>query len=251
MWVSYSQEKKSLELNWHENSEEYGTCTPTALTTTHSCGNRWIHRKNTGISSTYHRRRSIMGGNKWPSQIILEQGVQRGRQESEKSTSGLILNTESVMQLSINALLKTLKIKPRNEDISVKFDEKSLRKIHSINNFGNTLCKVRWWRWHAFILFENWSIRLHLLAIAINASTQRYEQFRNLQTDSPNGEILSMIQDVKTRWGSTWCMLSRAHLMKDTIKLWLDQGSVNLKVMTLTRIELEQVKYIVDLLHPF
>ena len=60
-----------------------------------------------------------------------------------------------------------------------------------------------------------------------------------------------MIQNVKIRWESTWSMLSRAYIMKNTIKLWLNQDSDHLKVMTLTRVEWEQMKYIVNLLHSF
>ena len=54
-------------------------------------------------------------------------------------------------------------------------------------------------------------IQVRGLAVFINASPQRRENFRNLQTGGP---ILLPIQDVCTRWNSTFLMLRRARHLR-------------------------------------
>lgn len=60
-----------------------------------------------------------------------------------------------------------------------------------------------------------------------------------------------MIQDVKTRWNSTFKMLERASDIRDTIRLWLNDGPMKLHVLWLSKVEWDQVDSIVDLLRPF
>lgn len=56
-------------------------------------------------------------------------------------------------------------------------------------------------------------IQVRNLAIYINASPQRRESFYNLQTEEPK---LVPIQDVRTRWNSTFLMLRRAKRLQST-----------------------------------
>lgn len=66
----------------------------------------------------------------------------RSRNISWNSHSDIVNCMTHVMQLSVNVLLKTLKVKSRNEETSVRFDEKSLRKVKNVQSFDNTIRKI-------------------------------------------------------------------------------------------------------------
>ena len=90
-----------------------------------------------------------------------------------------------------------------------------------------------------------------MLIIAINAFSQRYETFRDLQYDSFTRAIKKMIQNVKTRWDNTFFMLQRAKFMKKTIHKWLAQTNSKLKILTLFKKKWNQVYYMIELLEFF
>ncbi len=93
--------------------------------------------------------------------------------------------------------------------------------------------------------------QIWLLAVAINAFTQRYESFRTLQTFK-NVIVYSMIQDVRTRWNSIFEMLKRAHLLRDTIEEWFTHTIVlKLQCLKLTTSEWKQIETIIEILRSF
>ena len=63
---------------------------------------------------------------------------------------------------------------------------------------------------------------------------------------------LQMIQDVKTRWNSTYDMLARALTLKSTLKQWLQrEDNRRFRNLTMTEAEWQQVRYLLILLKPF
>jgi hypothetical protein len=103
-----------------------------------------------------------------------------------------------VIQLSLNQLLDRLKAVPQNEAIETKWSDRQQTAAkenarHQTREISHTLNKVRF------------------LAIYIHASPQRRETFNNLQTKEPK---LAPIQDVRTRWNSTFLMLRRAKRLR-------------------------------------
>src|SRR3954465_7887222 len=66
-------------------------------------------------------------------------------------------------------------------------------------------------------------IKLRAICIAIDRSPQRFKRFIALQQHLPACERLSVIQDIKTRWNSTFDMCERALKLRDFIDQWLQQ----------------------------
>ncbi|KAG0153440.1 hypothetical protein PDIDSM_5293 [Penicillium digitatum] len=99
-----------------------------------------------------------------------------------------------VIQLSLNELLGKLKAVPSNKEIELEWSEE---KTHSFQNKRNTSGSIQ-------ITYTLKKIRG--LAVFINASPQRREAFIALQPEP----ALIPIQDVRTRWNSTFLMLNRA-----------------------------------------
>ncbi|EYE89961.1 uncharacterized protein EURHEDRAFT_436400, partial [Aspergillus ruber CBS 135680] len=97
-----------------------------------------------------------------------------------------------VIQLSLKDLLGQMRASPKNEMPETEWSDaciQSLRERQQKREIADMLNKIR------------------SLAIYINASPQRREAFYNLQKEEPK---LAPIQDVKTRWNSTFLMLRRA-----------------------------------------
>lgn len=87
---------------------------------------------------------------------------------------------------------------------------------------------------------------MRALAIFINASPQRREAFYNLQTETPK---LVPIQDVKTRWNSTFLMLRRAKRLQPIFNLFcLQNGHDHL---ILDQEEWRQIEYLLWITQPF
>lgn len=101
--------------------------------------------------------------------------------------------------LTLSSLVSTsFKAIPLNDTAETKWTEKQSKLAqanaqHQKREISYTLNKVRY------------------LAIYINASPQRRETFYNLQTANVK---LVPIQDVKTRWNSTFLMLRRAKRLR-------------------------------------
>lgn len=94
-----------------------------------------------------------------------------------------------VIQLSLKQLLGQIKANPQNNTVEMVWTEElsqATRQRSRKLDIANTLNKAR------------------NLAIYINTSPQRREHFLKLQNKQPT---LVPIQDVRTRWNSTYLML--------------------------------------------
>jgi hypothetical protein len=84
------------------------------------------------------------------------------------------------------------------------------------------------------------------LAVFINASPQRREAFLNLQTEEPK---LVPIQDVRTRWNSTFLMLRRARRLSSVFnKYCIEHDQPQFKLNTE---EWRQIDYLLHITQPF
>jgi hypothetical protein len=138
-----------------------------------------------------------------------------------------------VIQLSLNQLLNRIKAVPLNDLAVTKWTEKQSRLAqvnaqHQGKEISYTLNKVRY------------------LAIYVNASPQRRETFYNLQTSSVK---LVPIQDVRTRWNSTFLMLRRAKRLRAIFALFC--AEYDCKEMLLQDEEWRQVDYLLCITEPF
>ncbi|KAJ5460955.1 uncharacterized protein N7458_002507 [Penicillium daleae] len=94
-----------------------------------------------------------------------------------------------VIQLSLKELLSQMDANPPNEREEIEWTERGHIARQENRTIVDTLNKVR------------------KVAVYINKSPQRRESFIRLQTKEPK---LMPIQDIKTRWNSTFLMLRRA-----------------------------------------
>lgn len=138
-----------------------------------------------------------------------------------------------VIQLSLNQLLDRIKAVPLNDSAVTKWTEKqsSLAQAnaqHQGREISYTLNKVRY------------------LAVYVNASHQRRETFYNLQTSSMK---LVPIQDVRTRWNSTFLMLRRAKRLHNIFTLFCAEHGC--EEMLLQDEEWRQVDYLLCITEPF
>ncbi|CAP94930.1 hypothetical protein N7489_004599 [Penicillium chrysogenum] len=136
-----------------------------------------------------------------------------------------------VIQLSLNDLLGKMKATPKNEHAEMNWSEdrvRSLRVRQQKREIIDTLNKVR------------------NLAIYINASPQRRESFCNLQTEEPK---LVPIQDVRTRWNSTFLMLRRAKRLQSTFDEFCTQYDQD--DFALNQEEWRQIEYLLWITQPF
>ncbi|KAG0156345.1 hypothetical protein PDIDSM_3523 [Penicillium digitatum] len=88
--------------------------------------------------------------------------------------------------------------------------------------------------------------KVRYLAIYVNASPQRRETFYNLQTT--NIKIVP-IQDVKTRWNSTFLMLRRAKRLRAIFSLFCTE--YDCEEMLLSEQEWRQIDYLLCITEPF
>jgi len=138
-----------------------------------------------------------------------------------------------VIQLSLNQLLDRIKAVPLNDSAETKWTEKQSRLAHlnaqhHNREISSTLNKVRY------------------LAIYVNASPQRRETFYNLQTTAVK---LVPIQDVRTRWNSTFLMLRRAKRLRPIFTLFCTE--YDCEEMLLYEEEWRQVDYLLYITEPF
>ncbi|KAJ5764738.1 hypothetical protein N7520_004297 [Penicillium odoratum] len=138
-----------------------------------------------------------------------------------------------VIQLSLNELLGKLKVTPPNKEIELEWsDERThsfqTKRSSSTRQIADTLKKIRG------------------LAVFINASPQRREAFMALQTKEPR---LVPVQDVQTRWNSTFIMLNRAKRLQPFYDQYcIDHQYLHFK---LDQEEWRQIEYLLLLTKPF
>jgi hypothetical protein len=140
-----------------------------------------------------------------------------------------------VIQLSLNQLLDRIKAVPLNDTTETKWTDRqsTLAKAnaqHQTREISYTLNKVRY------------------LAVYIRASPQRREAFNKLQITTDAQKLLP-IQDVKTRWNSTFLMLRRAKRLREFFTLFCEE--YDCKEMLLDKEEWRQIDYLLCLTEPF
>jgi hypothetical protein len=138
-----------------------------------------------------------------------------------------------VIQLSLNELLGSIKAVPRNETTETRWtDEQSSSARANAQSrqqkISATLNKVRY------------------LAIYVNASPQRRDTFYNLQTTEKK---LVPIQDVKTRWNSTFLMLRRAKRLRPIFTPFCIE--YDREYLLLNDEEWRQIDYLLCITEPF
>lgn len=138
-----------------------------------------------------------------------------------------------VIQLSLNQLLDRLKAVPQNEIIETKGSDHQQPAAkenarHKTRKISHTLNKVRF------------------LAIYIHASPQRRGTFNNPQTKEPK---LAPIQDVRTRWNSTFLMLPRAKRLRAFFTPFCTEYGC--EEMLLNDEEWRQINYLLCTTKPF
>ncbi|KAG0152779.1 hypothetical protein PDIDSM_2584 [Penicillium digitatum] len=138
-----------------------------------------------------------------------------------------------VIQLSLNQLLDRLKAVPQNDTTETKWSDRQsiLAKANAQSenrSISHNLNKVRY------------------LAVYIWASPQRREAFVSLQ---PSEQALMPLQDVKTRWNSTFLMLRRAKRLRDFLGTFCTD--YNCEEMALNNDEWRQIDYLLCLTKPF
>ncbi|KOS39661.1 hypothetical protein ACN38_g9487 [Penicillium nordicum] len=136
-----------------------------------------------------------------------------------------------VIQLSLNQLLDRLKAVPQNETTETKWTEQQVtlaRANTKKRDISHTLKRIR------------------ALAVYIRASPQRRCSFIALQ---PSGQGIMLLQDVKTRWNSTYLMLRRAKRLRVFIIQFCDQ--FNEQDFALDDDQWRQIDYLLCLTKPF
>ncbi|OQD94302.1 hypothetical protein PENVUL_c148G07398, partial [Penicillium vulpinum] len=140
-----------------------------------------------------------------------------------------------IIQLSLRELLGSVKADPQNDtkdrnvsDIQAQAQARSLRASQSEQVIVQTLVKIRG------------------LTVFINASPQRRDDFFRLQT---NGAKLAPIQDVRTRWKSTFLMLRRAKRLSKPCDEYCD--NIGTQKYKLSKAEWRQVDYLLYITEPF
>ncbi|EED11521.1 conserved hypothetical protein [Talaromyces stipitatus ATCC 10500] len=133
-----------------------------------------------------------------------------------------------IIQLSLNELLGRMEVNPRNDREEIEWTERDKSAQPENQDIIHTLEKIR------------------RLAVFINRSPQRRENFLYLQSKEPK---LVPIQDVRTRWNSTFLMLYRARKLQSTFDEYCSEyGQPDLK---LTKEEWRQVDYLLSITKPF
>ncbi len=101
------------------------------------------------------------------------------------------------------------------------------------------------------------------LVIAINAFSQRHDAFLAIQRSKKHRTSLNLIQNVKTRWDSTFCMMKRALCLKMNISNWLNYQTFdfnihtkkkqreNLRKLCMSEQKWKKIAYMINLLRSF
>ncbi|KAJ5318460.1 HAT dimerization [Penicillium atrosanguineum] len=138
-----------------------------------------------------------------------------------------------VIQLSLRELLGSVKADPQNDEVDktisdVQAQARALRATQSQKAIVSTLVKIRG------------------LAVYINHSPQRRETFLSLQPREPR---LIPIQDVRTRWNSTFLMLRRAKRISKYFNLYCEH--IERPELKLNKAEWRQIDYLLFITEPF
>ncbi|KGO69277.1 HAT dimerization [Penicillium italicum] len=136
-----------------------------------------------------------------------------------------------VIQLSLVELLGKIKASPKNDNTELEWSEDrsiSLRARQQKRDITDTLNKVRGF------------------AVFINGSPQRKEAFLKLES---NGQKLIPIQDVRTRWNSTFLMLRRAQRLSTTFDEYC--SLYHQPHFALNAEGWRQIDYLLHILQPF
>jgi hypothetical protein len=138
-----------------------------------------------------------------------------------------------VIQLSLDQLLGHIKAVPKNDATETKWTDQQSRMAQENaqqhqRGICSTLNKIRY------------------LAIYINASPQRRETFYGFQTQKVK---LAPIQDVKTRWNSTFLMLRRAKRLQSFFNPFCEEYA-RLDLL-LDAEEWRQIDYLLYITEPF
>jgi hypothetical protein len=70
------------------------------------------------------------------------------------------------------------------------------------------------------------------LVIATNVFSQRHDVFLIIQRSREHRTFLNLIQNVKTRWNSTFCMMKRVLCLKMNISNWLNHQTFDSNIHT-------------------
>jgi hypothetical protein len=137
-----------------------------------------------------------------------------------------------VIQLSLKQLLGMIKVNPNNDHIELVWSEElqKHREIVYLTGIARTLQKVR------------------NLAIYINASPQRRDDFWVEQSKDGTKDPLYPIQDVRTRWNSTFLMLERAIRIKPALDSYC---KLKWPKMRIRSDEWRQITYLLHITKPF
>ncbi|KAF4219054.1 hypothetical protein CNMCM5878_003909 [Aspergillus fumigatiaffinis] len=139
--------------------------------------------------------------------------------------------TAHVIQLCLKQLLGHIRAAPKNEEVGTSWSDSQVSFLKDSVDCGgvaHTLAKVR------------------SLAIFVNASPQRRDAFTSLQ---PVQDQLFPLQDVQTRWNSTFLMLRRARKLRDYFDRYCkDHDYTQFKI---SDVEWRQIDYLLQLTKPF
>ena len=84
----------------------------------------------------------------------------------------------------------------------------------------------------------------------VSESPKRLARFKALQDNQSQSQAIGLIQDVATRWNSTFNMLVRARRLKITIEQWIDVDRKYIQLQ-LTQDEWRQIDEAILFLKPF
>lgn len=138
-----------------------------------------------------------------------------------------------VIQLSLNQLLERIKGTPQNNTVDTVWTEErneAARKRPKKRDIATTLTKAR------------------DRACYINASPQRRDKFKDLQKATRNPQLVP-IQDVRTRWNSTYLMLQRAKRLRSELDTFCRLYDID--HLMLSSDEWRQIDYLLCLTKPF
>jgi hypothetical protein len=137
-----------------------------------------------------------------------------------------------VIQLSLKQLLGIIKVNPNNDNIELVWSEElqKHREFNHMTGISRTLQKVR------------------NLAVYINASPQRRDDFWVEQAKDGMKDPLYPIQDVRTRWNSTFLMLERALRIRPALDSYCKLNWVKMRIRS---DEWRQITYLLHITKPF
>jgi hypothetical protein len=148
------------------------------------------------------------------------------------------------IQLSVLKFLSVLKIQPPNDEPEKASKKQRYDHISSEDiGYHNTYLKIR------------------SLVTAINSSPQRVQQFMDLQnpddrelfsSSSHSSQKVRLVQDVTTRWESSYEMVKTAWELKKTIRRWLiAYGQERFGNLSIQDSEWKKIEDILRILEPF